>query len=81
MRLTLAYFLKIAPCLQTMNNSLTYKSTHACFRNGGRMQVLMLLLWFSVLVSMTGDVRGVVYDYSEIGQKQGNVSSGKWRLQ
>lgn len=38
------------------------------------------VLWFSVLVTMTGGVRGVVYDYSEIGQKQGNISTGKRRL-
>lgn len=35
------------------------------------------VLWFSVLVTMTGGVRGVVYDYSEIEQKQGNISTGK----
>lgn len=38
------------------------------------------VLWFSVLVTMTVGVRGMVCDYLEIGQKQGNVSTGKQRL-
>lgn len=37
MQLNFGILLKIAPCRQTMNNSFTYKSTHACFSNRGLM--------------------------------------------